>query len=213
MSTTAPDRLYRTGVPRFNRSFRALHWAFSLPFMILLVSGIALALPSFEVLLSHRELLRSIHLYSAIGLVVLPLFTVVFGDRRSLARDAREIDYWDRLDWMWLGRSLTFWRGRLPAQGRFNAGQKLNTVLVIAATTGFVVTGVLMWRAELFPLWLGDVATQVHDALTLLVIPLVLGHIFMAALNPRTNGALGSIFHGRVDREWARAHHGRWQPQ
>jgi cytochrome b subunit of formate dehydrogenase len=44
------------------------------------------------------------------------------------------------------------------------------------------------------------------------MIPLVLGHIFMAALNPRTNGALGSIFHGRVDREWARAHHGRWQP-
>jgi formate dehydrogenase subunit gamma len=208
---TAPDG-GSVPVVRFDRSFRALHWAFSIPFTLLLVSGIILALPSFEVLLTHRDVLRSIHLYSAIGLVVLPLVTILVGNRRSLAQDLREIDYWDRLDWIWLSRAFAFWRGGLPPQGRFNAGQKLNTVIVLAASTGFVMTGLLMWRAELFPLWLGDVATQLHDALTVLVTPLVLGHIFMAALNPRTNGALGSIFHGRVDREWVRAHHGRWQP-
>lgn len=190
-----------------------MHWAFSVPFLILLITGIALGLPQTEVLLTHRDLVRAGHLASAVALVALPAVVFVTGNRRSLSRDAREVDRWDRLDWEWFRR--VFWpvrRSPLPSQGRFNAGQKLNTILVSAAAVGFLVTGVLMWKAESFPIWLGDVSTQMHDILTILIIPLVAGHIVMAGLNPRTNQALGSVFHGYVDADWARTHHTRWQP-
>lgn len=190
-----------------------MHWAFSLPFLVLLVTGIALGLPQTEILLSHRDLIRTIHLASAVALVVLPAAVWLTGDRRSLGRDAREVDRWDRLDWRWLRQSAWLFRHTpLPPQGRFNAGQKLNTILVSAAAVGFVVTGVFMWKAEAFPIWLGDVSTQLHDVLTILVTPLVAGHIVMAALNPRTNQALGSVFHGYVNSDWARAHHTSWVP-
>lgn len=212
MSTTAPElRARRPGrIRRFDATERWLHWAFSIPFLVLLITGVALGLPATEVLLTHRDLIRALHLASAVGLGALPLVIWVTGDRRSLARDAWEIDHWDRLDWQWLTRAaLPFRHSPLPAQGRFNAGQKLNTILVTAAAVGFVVTGVFMWKAEVFPLWLGDVSTQLHDILTIAVIPLVVGHIVMAAFNPRTNQALGSVFHGYVDADWARAHHTR----
>lgn len=190
-----------------------MHWAFSVPFLILLVSGIALGLPQTEVLLTHRDLVRTIHLASAVGLVALPAAVWLIGDRRSLRRDAWDIDRWDRLDWSWLWQAAwPFRRTPLPPQGRFNAGQKLNSILIAAAAVGFVVTGVFMWKAEAFPIWLGDVSTQLHDILTILLVPLVAGHIVMAALNPRTNQALGSVFHGYVDSGWARAHHTRWVP-
>lgn len=190
-----------------------MHWAFSIPFLVLLITGIALGLPQTETLLTHRDLLRAVHLASAVALVALPAAVWVAGNRRSLRRDAREIDRWDQLDWQWLWRApWPFGRSALPPQGRFNAGQKLNTILVTAAAVGFAVTGVFMWKAEAFPIWLGDVSTQTHDLLTIAVIPLVIGHIIMAALNPRTNQALGSVFHGYVDAGWARAHHGRWVP-
>jgi len=31
------------------------------------------------------------------------------------------------------------------AQGRYNAGQKLNGILTLAATLGFIVTGIILW--------------------------------------------------------------------
>lgn len=190
-----------------------MHWAFSIPFLVLLITGIALGLPQTEVLLTHRDLIRAIHLAAAVGLVALPAAVWLAGDRRSLGRDAREVDRWDRLDWRWLSQAAwPFRRSGLPSQGRFNAGQKLNSILVTAAAVGFVVTGFFMWKAEAFPIWVGDVSTQLHDILTILVIPLVVGHIIMAGLNPRTNQALGSIFHGYVDTGWARTHHARWLP-
>jgi len=215
MSTTAPELPARRPgrILRFNATERWLHWAFSIPFLVLLITGVALGLPATEVLLTHRDLIRAVHLAAAVGLVALPAAIWIIGDRRSLARDAWEIDRWDRLDWRWLVRApLPIRRSALPAQGRFNAGQKLNTILVAAAAVGLVVTGLFMWKAEIFPIWLGDVSTQLHDILTIAVIPLVVGHIVMAALNPRTNQALGSVFHGYVDADWARAHHTRWQP-
>jgi formate dehydrogenase subunit gamma len=200
-------------VLRFDATERWMHWAFSVPFLLLLITGIALGLPQTEVLLTHRDLIRAVHLASAVALVALPAAVWLAGNRRSLRRDAREIDRWDRRDWQWLRRApWPFRRLALPPQGRFNAGQKLNSILVTAAAVGFVVTGIFMWKAEAFPIWLGDVSTQAHDLLTIAVIPLVIGHIIMAALNPRTNQALGSVFHGYVDAGWARAHHGHWVP-
>lgn len=203
----------RRRVLRFNATERWMHWAFSIPFLVLLITGIALGLPQTEVLLTHRDLIRAVHLVSAVGLVALPAVVWLTGDRRSLSRDVWEVDRWDRLDWQWLARApWPLRRTALPPQGRFNAGQKLNSILVTAAAVGFLVTGVFMWKAEAFPIWLGDVSTQLHDILTILVIPLVVGHIVMAALNPWTNRALGSVFHGYVDAGWARAHHTRWVP-
>src|SRR5439155_22056575 len=100
-----------------------------------------LALPDLEVLLAKRDLVRTLHLASAWGMVVLPLLVVLAGDRRALLLDLHEIDYWDGLDLQWLRRAPVFFMRALPPAGRFNAGQKLNAILVGAPSAGFLVTG------------------------------------------------------------------------
>jgi formate dehydrogenase subunit gamma len=176
-----------------------------------LASGIILALPDTEALLAHRELIRAIHLYAAVALVLLPA-AALLTDIRRIARDLHEIDYWDRVDlhWLRLAAVPSFLRREpLPAAGRFNAGQKLNAERAAAGITGLVITGALMWKAELFPIWSGEVATDLHDLLTVLMLPLVLGHVFLATLNPSTRASMMGMVTGSVDAVWHRAHHGR----
>jgi formate dehydrogenase subunit gamma len=212
--TTALKARERTKslVRRFGATERVLHWAFAVPFLVLLVTGVMLALPDLEVLLSNRDLIRSVHLASAWGLVVLPLLVMVAGDRRAVLRDLHEIDSWDELDLKWLRRAPLFLLRALPPAGRFNAGQKLNAILVAAAAVGFLVTGALMWKAELFPLWMGEVSTHMHDVLTVAILPLIAGHLFLTLVNPSTRGSLRGMVTGYVDAAWAAAHHPRWKP-
>lgn len=171
-----------------------------------------LALPDLEVLLTHRDVISFVHVWSGVAMIVLPAAVALVGDRAAIRRDLREIDYWDRLDLRWLRTAFLpgfLRREPLPPAGRFNAGQKLNSVLVAALVAGLVVTGSLMWRAELFPIWMGEVASQLHDLLTLLALPLVAGHLYLALINPGTRGALAGIVSGRVNARWAQEHHGR----
>ena len=132
-------------IPRFNRTERGVHWVQATSFLVLLVSGFALALPQLESLIGHRALLREIHLSSAFFLFFGPAIVALAGDRRVLARDVAEVDRWDRDDLRWLIPSpiLRLWGVRTPPQGRFNAGQKLNALFVAWSTVTFSVTGLL----------------------------------------------------------------------
>jgi hypothetical protein len=51
---------------------------------------------------------------------------------------------------------------------------------------------------------------MVHFALALIAAPLMLGHIFMATVNPSTRVGLQGMISGFVDRDWARHHYTRW---
>ncbi len=46
--------------------------------------------------------------------------------------------------------------------------------------------------------------------MALLVTPMMLGHIFMAMVNPATRVGITGMTSGRVDRRWARHHYPRW---
>src|SRR5207302_8976936 len=91
-------------VKRFTATERWMHWSFAVPFLVLMLTGVMLALPDLEVVLARRELIRTLHLAAAWGLVLLPLLVLVAGDRHALLSDLREIDYWDRLHLEWLPR-------------------------------------------------------------------------------------------------------------
>ena len=56
------------------------------------------------------------------------------------------------------------------------------------------------------PAWLAA-----HRWLTLAVLVPLAGHVFLAALHPATRHALHGMLSGRVDGEWAAAHHPRWR--
>ena len=65
-------------------------------------------------------------------------------DRRALRRTARDVDRFDPYDRAWLRGAPR--AARRP--GRFNAGQKLNVVVVCAAWLLFGVSGAFLYLGE-----------------------------------------------------------------
>ena len=194
-------------VRRFSRTERTLHWANAIGFFLLLATGLILYLPSLAVLVGRRPLMQDLHFWSGVGWISVLAAIVVLGDRRGLARLARELDRFDRDDLRWLA-------GRRPApQGRLNAGQKINTALTAAFTLLFLGSGLLLWFGERDTRFRFASTVVLHDGLMFTALVLLAGHLYLALIHPATRHALRGITLGAVDEDWARRHHPRWKPQ
>ena len=194
-------------VRRFSRTERALHWANAFGFFTLLATGLILYLPDLAVAVGRRPLVKDIHFWSGIAWVAVLALVILLGDRRGLARTARELDGFDRDDLRWL-------TGRRPApQGRFNAGQKLNAALTAAFTVLFLLSGALLWLGERNTEFRFASTVLLHDGLMYVSLVLLVGHLYLAVLHPATRQALRGITLGDVDEEWATEHHAKWTPQ
>jgi len=190
-------------LPRFSRTERALHWVHASAFLVLLVSGLCLYLPSLSELVGRRPLLKDIHVYTALIWLVALALILLAGDRRRLLAAAREIDTFDDDDLDWL-------RGRATPQGRFNAGQKINAIVTAALAVLFAVTGFFLWYGERDHAFRLQNALLVHDWLMYISFSLLLGHLYLALVNPKTRHSLSGMTRGWVREDWALRHHRKW---
>jgi formate dehydrogenase subunit gamma len=188
---------------RFGRTERAVHWVHAVAFVVLLVTGLCLYLPSLAELVGRRPFVKSVHLYAAAGWAVALLLIFLAGDRAALRRTAREIDTFDRDDRAWLRR-------RRAPQGRLNAGQKLNAIASAAFALLFTVTGVLLWYGERDTRFRFAQTILIHDWLMYISFFLFIGHLYLAVINPATRHSLNGMTRGWVDRSWAERHHPKW---
>lgn len=196
---------------RFVRSERFLHWALAVPFVLLYASALMMVLLWSEPQPRHlRTVFAWAHRIFGLALLFVPPMVLLRGRRewRTHLANLKEGWIWSRDDLRWLllfPRAAVDRRIRLPDQGKFNAAEKLNFMMVSVACPLYLVTGFMIWMPGVaFVPWL------VHCAMAVLGLPLVLGHIFMATVNPDTRIGLSGMITGWVDREWARHHYRRW---
>jgi len=201
MDTANPRRLRR-----FSRTERTVHWVHAAAFVVLLVSGLCLYLPSLAELTGRRPILKTIHVYTAVGWIEALLPLVAFGDRRRLRATIHEIDIWDRDDRDWL-------KFRHPPQGRLNAGQKLNAIVTASFATLFAVTGALLWYGERDTRFRFADTILIHDWLMYVSFFLLLGHLYLSLIHPSTRHSLSAITRGWVRQDWALRHHPKWVEQ
>jgi formate dehydrogenase subunit gamma len=195
----ATDRL----IHRFGVTERVLHWVHATGFFAMLATGLILYLPALSEIVARRNLVKNVHIFTAVGWAVAIVLVVVLGDRERLAADWRDVESLDRDDRRWL-------RGRSVPQGRFNAGQKLNVILTAAFAVLFAVSGFFLWLGERDHRFLLDGAGSVHDAVMYLSVGLLAGHLYLSVIHPRTRHALRGITLGDVREDWAREHHPKW---
>ena len=191
---------------RFTRTERAVHWVHAAAFVVLLGTGLCLYLPSLAEAVGRRPLMKTIHIDTSLAWIAALLLILVVGDRRSLAESAHEIDAWDRDDYVW------FRRRRTPS-GRFNAGQKLNTIFTASFAILFSVTGFLLWYGERDTSFRFADTILIHDYLMYVSFFLFLGHLYLSVIHPKTRHSLVGITRGWVDEDWALAHHRKWAEQ
>lgn len=194
-------------VQRFGGTERLLHWTHTLGFLAMLGTGLLLYLPGLTEVLGGRPAAKAAHLGASIGWMVAMAAIVLLGDRRRLRVTLSEIDHFDQDDREWLRR-----RGKGVPQGRFNAGQKLHTVVQAGFAVLFIGTGTLLWLAERVNGLRMPGTIVVHDASMYLAVALLLGHLWLALVWPPTRHAMRGIVRGTVRASWAAQHHAKWRP-
>jgi formate dehydrogenase subunit gamma len=199
MATAPEAKLIR----RFSVSERAVHWIHASVFFSLLSTGAILYFPALSVAVGRRQVVKDVHLWSALGWLVAVLVVVIVGDRKALRRTLREADRFDADDGRWL-------TGRRAPQGRFNAGQKLNLILTGVLTVLFAVSGLLLWFGEQDTRFRLDGSIALHDGVTLISLFLLVGHLYLGVIHPSTRHALRGITRGDVREDWAERHHAKW---
>jgi formate dehydrogenase subunit gamma len=198
-------------IRRFTRTERTLHWLVALTFFTMLVTGLFLYFPG----LAHyvdRPTAKRWHLWSAIAMLASFVLVPLLGNGRAVRESARAVQWSDADDVAWLRGSTRHMRGKLeaPPQGRFNAGQKLNTSISAALLVLLGITGTLLWLGERDTRWRFSGSVTVHDLSSIAIVVLVMGHVYLAVLNPSTRHAMHGMLGGDVDLEWARHHHAKW---
>jgi formate dehydrogenase subunit gamma len=199
----------RTDAPlirRFGPTERALHWVHAAGFLAMLATGLVLYLPVLSELVARRNLVKNVHLLAAVAWVLALAVVLVVGDRARVRADWREIESFDADDRRWL-------RGGRAPQGRFNAGQKVNTILTVSFAVLFVVSGSMLWLGERDHRFILDGTGTVHELVTLGSVGLLVGHLYLAVIHPTTRHALRGMTLGDVREDWAPAYHPKWVEQ
>ena len=186
-------------------SERAVHWLLAFAFFSLLISGLIVGRRG-----TFHDVMYAWHLASAAALLIGVAVIVVAGNRRPLARSARELGTLDAADREWL-RAIpprVLAGAPEPPAARFNAGQKLNFALVSVLLLILYVSGVDTIVVGTHH----NLIFGAHKLATIALGVLVAGHLYMALVNRSTRPALRGMLTGEVDREWARMHYPRWEP-
>jgi formate dehydrogenase gamma subunit len=158
---------------------------------LLIFSFLALALTALMFWFSKIDAGGSagrLHVWAGLvfGAALLATMILFMQDMRFISDDRRWLARWGG----YFGDS-----GELPA-GKFNAGQKVFFWCLVVSGLGQLLTGLILYLAPgLSGAW-SQIVYTVHDALGVLLILLVLGHVYLAVfVNP---GALRTVFEGRV---------------
>jgi formate dehydrogenase subunit gamma len=197
---------------RFRRSERHLHWAIAVPFMVCYVTAaILVGVYNQNPARPFREVFSWIHRISGLCLLTLPPLTLAihWRDLRLHLQNIKHAWVWSRDDVKWLllaGPAALSSRVAQPDQGKFNAGEKVNFMVLMVTYPVYLVTGLAIWRLEVpYLSWIVHLYMAVF-----LATPLVAGHIFLATVNPDTRVGLSGMLSGFVDRRWARHHYRSW---
>ncbi|MFI5181072.1 MAG: cytochrome b/b6 domain-containing protein [Thermoanaerobaculia bacterium] len=199
-------------VLRFARGEMMLHWAIAIPFLICFATGVTMKI--FYNLHSgslFREVLSFLHRVSGCCLAVFPPLAVArnWRDYKVHIYNVKVGFSWtiDDLKWLFLvGPATVSKKIVLPEQRKFNAAERLNFMMVLVTYPLFVATGAFLWATGVdhFLPWL------LHISMSLVAPLLMMGHIYMAVVNPSTRVGLSGMVTGRVDRDWAKHHYQSW---
>ncbi len=194
-------------VQRYAANERWNHWFTAILFVLLAASGLAFFHPAFwslTAVLGGGELSRYLHPILGVAMFVSFMIFAIqkFGD--NVMKDH---------DWKWMGQIgdvLNNRDDRLPAVGKYNAGQKLAYWAMLLSMIALMVSGIVIWRqffSHMFTLDTLRLAALVHAVSGVVLILTIIVHVYAAIW---VKGTIGAMTKGTVSRAWAKHHHPLW---
>lgn len=202
-------------VKRFSKWVIYAHWVNAFAFFALYLTALPLYSDFFSwiyPLLGGPEVARILHRVFAVLFVLPPILVLIF-DRHSLI-------HWVKSSFTWKKEDIKFFiafpkeffggKAKVPKQGYFNAGEKLNSILTILCAAMLVLSGVVMWFPKYFGTGVIQWAYPIHNIAFGLSVAVVVGHIFLSLGHPNSKASMRGMTKGDVDVNYAKEHHGKW---
>ena len=195
-------------IERYTFRERICHWLTGFTYLYCLLTGLAFYSPYLfwmAVVLGGGPTSRFWHPFT--GLV---FNAGVIWMHRIWRGDVRLSD----ADRAWLYKIESYATNRddqVPAQDRFNSGQKVFYWAMFYGAFLLLLSGLVMWFPEYVPSglrWIRPLAVLVHSASALITIGAFIIHVYMGIFV--VPGSTTAIVHGFVSRDWARTHHRLW---
>ncbi len=201
-------------VKRFEKPVIVIHWVYAAAFLTLFTTGIGFEVESLAFLLGPTS--RLLHRIAAAVFVAAPLVYLMATPRSGFTH-LKEAFTWTKDDVAWLLKAPLHYmlgKGEMPPAGLFNAGQKINYMIVVITNITFTISGAIMWfmrpdlalpERDLFR-W----AAIVHETSFFIASAMFFLHVYLALIHPFTKPAITAMLTGYVTRAYARGHHPRW---
>ena len=188
---------------RFDTTTKVLHWSHALFFIWLLITGIDLFLTPKSLL--GDPFIKMVHVYASLPFI-LSLLIIYLRGSISTRNDIKQLMEWTYDDLKWFTGILK--KNKVVPAGKFNAGQKVNFLMILLIITGLSITGFVVWMRTMFSRSFVELNFIVHDTLAILSIVLLSGHIILALYYRES---LKSIIYGTIDAGWAKQHYPDWK--
>lgn len=200
-------------IKRFNKGFIVSHWVNAGAFFILYISALPMYTDFFNWLypvFGGPAGARLVHRIAAVAFM-LPLFIMIIFDFKGFINWMKNIFSWKKHDLQFFKEFPKEFFGKktnMPKQDFFNAGEKMNSWLMIVTAIMLISSGIVMWLPQFFPspvLWW---AYPIHNIGLGLAVAVAIAHIYMSLMLARPS--MRGITKGDVIEEYAKDHHGRW---
>ena len=195
---------------------RMMHWIHALSYTILALTGIAFYF-NWALLASvfgGFATASIIHRWAGVVFFVGPALYILLNFER-FAKFIDTISHITKDDFQWLkvmGGYIPFLKGEIPPQDKYNAGQKILGWLIIIGSALIILTGFPMWlwRFDLAPALI-KLLYNIHLWDAIILILLVGGHFFLAAIHPKSRVEFSSMMlDGYVDANFSAQHNAKW---
>lgn len=211
-------------IRKFSKAQMAFHWTYGISWILLVLTGIIFLWrpdphayaggfgPWLQGFVGQSA--RFIHRVAALGLMAAPLVWLL-GDTKSLWPDLKELLAFGKSDMQYMMIApihYTTGKGKLPPQGKYNGGHKLNFYIVILTFLGFIVSGLWMWfgRGPVAAKDTFNLMRMIHSVSFWIALYMGLVHMYLTAIHPFTRRSLDAMLKGRMDLAYAKAEHGLW---
>jgi formate dehydrogenase subunit gamma len=195
-------------IVRYDFAERAVHWINALAYSYCMLTGLALFTPFLywiAAVLGGGPTVRFWHPWAGLVYVVAILWmqSKWKGDMAPIPQD----ELWNKN----LKNYIENKDDAMPAQGRFNAGQKMFWKVMFWCTFILLITGIVMWFPERMPSglhWLLTLFVFIHAVTALVTIAAFIIHVYMSVW--MTPGSMQAMTDGTVSSRFAQAHHRLW---
>lgn len=202
-------------VLRFGKVAIVAHWVHTVTFFLLAITGTLIYANFLDFLapvFGGIQGARIVHRVCAVAFAVFPILSVLANPKGFVE--------WMKCVFTWGANDLAFFKAFLqeffgghadiPPQSKFNAGEKINSMLQVGGCTLIALSGFAIWFPQYFPVELLRIAYPLHTGAFVVTGTAIFGHMYLAMGHPATNQAFSGMVNGYISADVAKAHYASW---